>query len=96
MVYKPKNQSIINVKSDFISAKKKQEIVLTEQKVMEAVPTFRKYISYWREYPDMFIEMLRGPEEPGCFKFFFYQRVFLRAAMRHKYFLGTFKKGRRV
>lgn len=84
--------SILDIKSDFIKAKKDKEIALTEQRVMGTVSTFTKYISYWREYPDMFIDMMRGPEEPGCFKFFFYQRLFLRAAMRHKYFFGTFTR----
>ena len=38
----------------------------------------------------MFIDMIKGPDSK--FNFFFYQRLFLRAAMRHKYFFGTFTR----
>ena len=80
----------VNVKSDFLEAKKNREIVLTEERVRKNIPVFREYISFWREYPDMFIDMIKG--EDSKFNFFFYQRVFLRAAMRHRYFFGTFTR----
>ena len=80
----------VNVKSDFLEAKKSREIVLTEERVRKNIPVFREYISFWREYPDMFIDMIKG--EDSKFNFFFYQRVFLRAAMRHRYFFGTFTR----
>lgn len=80
----------VNVKSDFLEAKKNREIVLTEERIRKNIPVFREYISFWREYPDMFIDMIKG--EDSKFNFFFYQRVFLRAAMRHRYFFGTFTR----
>lgn len=80
----------IKVKSDFLEAKKNREIVLTEERVRKNIPVFRQYISFWREYPDMFIDMIKG--EDSKFEFFFYQRLFLRAAMRHRYFFGTFTR----
>lgn len=81
--------SKIKVKSDFLEAKKSREMVLTEERVRKNIPVFRQYISFWREYPDMFIDMIKGKDSK--FNFFFYQRLFLRAAMRHRYFFGTFK-----
>lgn len=80
----------IKVKSDFLEAKKSREMVLTEERVRKNIPVFRQYISFWREYPDMFIDMIKGKDSK--FNFFFYQRVFLRAAMRHRYFFGTFTR----
>lgn len=80
----------IKVKSDFLEAKKSREMVLTEERVRKNIPVFRQYISFWREYPDMFIDMIKGKDSK--FEFFFYQRLFLRAAMRHRYFFGTFTR----
>lgn len=85
-----KNKSFIEVKSDFLENKKKNEVVLTEERIRANIPEFQKAISFWREYPDMFIDMIKG--EDSKFSFYFYQRVFLRAAMRHRYFFGTFTR----
>lgn len=78
----------IAVKSDFLKRKKNKEVFLTEDRVRKNIPTFTKYISFWREYPDIMVDMMKGPDSK--FNFFFYQRMFIRAAMRHKYFFGTF------
>ena len=85
-----KKKSIIKVKSDFLEKKKEKELYLTEERVKANIPEFTKLVSFWREYPDMFIDMIKG--EDSKFEFFFYQRVFLRAAMRHRYFFGTFTR----
>lgn len=63
---------------------------LSEQRLAAIVPEARKMISFWREYPDKFIDFLVGPK--GKFKLFFYQRIFLRAVMRHKYAYATFPR----
>jgi len=63
---------------------------LSEERVRAILPHIKDYVSYWREYPDMFIEFLAGPNSK--FKLFFYQRVFLRAVMRHKYAYATFPR----
>ena len=64
----------------------RKKIGLSEERVRAIIPEARKYIAFWREYPDLFVDfMVRGTrteEKPGEFKFFFYQRVFLRAVMR--------------
>ena len=56
----------------------------------------RQYISYWRSYPDMFIDFLQtginGTIPETGLKFFFYQRVFLRAAMRYRYVYAVFPR----
>ena len=69
-----------------------QKIGLSEERVRAAIPIARQYISYWREYPDMFVDFLKTEENPENFSLFFYQRVFLRAAMRHRYTYATFPR----
>ena len=59
---------------------------------MEIVPTARQYISFWREYPDLFIDFLLESGNPQNFSFYFYQRVFLRVAMRHQYVYAVFPR----
>lgn len=63
-----------------------KKIGLSEERIGAILPIIRKYIAWWREYPDLFVDFLvRGQrEEPkeGEFQFYFYQRVFLRVASR--------------
>lgn len=67
---------------------KKQEV--TEERLIAQLDNLRKLISFFREYPDLFVDFIKGP---NCkFRFFFYQRVFLRAAMRHRYFYATYPR----
>ena len=74
----------------------RKKIGLSEERVRAVIPVARQYISFWREYPDLFVDFLvRGTrQEPkdGEFKFYFYQRVFLRAAMRHQYLYAVFPR----
>ena len=65
---------------------------LSEERIRESLPIIREYIAYWREYPDMFVEFLCGPTNPENFHLFFYQRLFLRAVMRHRYAYATFPR----
>ena len=75
---------------------KRKKIGLSEERVEEIKPVLRQYISYWREYPDMFIDFLQtgvdGEIPADGLKFYFYQRVFLRAAMRYKYVYMVFPR----
>lgn len=74
---------------------KRKKIGLSEERIEAIKPAVRQYIAYWREYPDMFIDFLQDggdPEKEKKLKFFFYQRVFLRAAMRYKYVYMVFPR----
>ena len=64
---------------------------LSEERIREQLPIIRQYIAYWREYPDMFVEFLCG-SNPENFNLFFYQRLFLRAVIRHRYAYATFPR----
>ena len=67
---------------------KKQEI--TEERLRAAMPALRQKIAFYRKYPDLFIDDIKGPDSP--FRFYWYQRVFLRCVMRHKYVYATFPR----
>ena len=78
-----------------VSAKRKK-IGLSEERIEAIKPALRQYIAFWREYPDMFIDFLQtgveGQIPENGLKFYFYQRVFLRAAMRYKYVYMVFPR----
>lgn len=77
-------------------SQQRKKVGLSEERVRAIIPAARSYISFWREYPDMFIDFLvrgnRTEIKDGEFKFYFYQRVFLRAAMRHQYLYAVFPR----
>lgn len=64
---------------------------LSEERIRTQIPIIRDYVAYWREYPDKFVDFLCG-SNPENFHLFFYQRVFLRAVMRHRYAYATFPR----
>lgn len=70
----------------------RDKIGLSEERVNAIIPVARQYISFWREYPDIFIDFLLKDRNPQNFKFFFYQRVFLRICMRHQYVYAVFPR----
>lgn len=76
-----------------------KKIGLSEERIMAIVPVATQYIAFWREYPDMFVDFLcngynetKVTEDQSKFKFYFYQRVFLRAAIRYKYVYMVFPR----
>lgn len=73
-----------------------KKIGVSEERIEAILPIARKYIAFWREYPDLFVDFMvrgfNGEEKEGQFKFFFYQRVFLRAIMRYQYVYCVFPR----
>lgn len=67
---------------------KKQGI--SEQRLLEDIDGLRKLIAYFREYPDIFVDFIKGKD--STFNFLFYQRIFLRIVMRHRYVYATFPR----
>lgn len=63
---------------------------MSEERLKAQLPHLRKLIAYYREYPDFLVDFMKGPE--STFKFFFYQRIFLRITMRHRYVYATFPR----
>lgn len=75
----------------------RRKIGISEERVEAVKPIVRQYVAFWREYPDLFVDFLvRGNSEENIedstFHFYFYQRVFLRAVMRHQYVYAVFPR----
>lgn len=80
---------------DLLNLSNGKKIGLSEERVRAIVPEARKYIAFWREYPDLFVDFLQTGgdwDKKKELKFYFYQRVFLRAAMRYKYVYMVFPR----
>ena len=73
-----------------LSSSKRKKIGLSEERIRAALPAIRSVISFYREYPDLFVDFIKGPD--STFKFFFYQRIFLRIVMRHRKVYATFPR----
>jgi hypothetical protein len=76
---------------DFSSSKNLKKTEMTEERIRECMPELRKAIAFYREYPDIFVDDIKGEDCP--FKFYYYQRIFLRVAMRHRKVYATFPRG---
>lgn len=72
---------------------REKEIDLSEESVMKHIAKFREIISYWRLYPDRFIDYLCSLNPKNSFHLYFYQRFFLRVIFRHRYVYATFTRG---
>ena len=72
-------------------SKNNKKTGLSEERIRAQIPVLRQYIAFWREYPDIFVEFLCG-DNPENFHLYFYQRVFLRAVIRHRYAYATFPR----
>ena len=74
----------------------RKKIGISEERIAAIKPVARQYLAYWREYPDMFVDFMQtgrdGQIPENGLRFYFYQRVFLRAAMRYKYVYMTFPR----
>ena len=72
-------------------SKNNKKTGLSEERIKAQIPVLRQYVAFWREYPDIFVEFLCG-DNPENFHLYFYQRVFLRAVIRHRYAYATFPR----
>lgn len=64
---------------------------ISEERLRQNLDAIRKEIAFYREYPDLFVDAIKGPD--STFKFRFTQRIFLRCIMRHRYVYCTFTRG---
>lgn len=68
-----------------------KKVGLSKERIEEQLPNLQQYVAFWREYPDLFVDFLCG-HNPENFKLYAYQRIFLRAVMRHRYAYATFPR----
>lgn len=67
-------QDLINLAPD----NSKKKLGLSEERVRAALPVVRQYVSFWRAYPDLFVDFLQTggqADRPKKLKFYAYQRV---------------------
>lgn len=75
----------------------KKKIGISEERIEKIKPVLRDYIAFWREYPDLFVDFMQTGGDPDkardlTFRLYFYQRVFLRVAMRYKYVYAVYPR----
>ena len=63
---------------------------LSEERINTDLDGLRELIAFFRWYPDIFVDFIKGKD--STFQFLFYQRIFLRAIMRHRYVYGVFPR----
>lgn len=86
----PLNDYLRPVASSEHTFQNERDDELTLARIDAAMPAIRQYIAFFRAYPDLFVDFMKG--EDSSFHFYFYQRVFLRAAARYKYTYCTFPR----
>ena len=78
-------------------SQKRNKIGISQERIEAIKPALRQYIAFWREYPDMFIDFLQtggnGEVPKDGLRFYFYQRVFLRVAVRYRRVYAVFPRG---
>lgn len=57
-------------------------IVISEQHAIKSEKLYQQYGSFFTAYPDLFLDLVKPAD--SNFEFYFYQRIFLRAAMRYR------------
>jgi hypothetical protein len=74
---------------------------LSEERLKAQLGNLRTMIAFYRQYPDLLVDELSGyadAQRNGTlksykgFKFYTYQRIFLRVVMRHRYVYATFPR----
>ena len=75
--------------------KSNQKIGISEERLKACLPELRKAISFYREYPDLYIdfcvECAKGNDKK-VLKLYTYQRVFLRQAMRYRHIYAVYPR----
>ena len=78
-----------------LDKKNSKKIGVSEERIEAIKPPIRQYIAFWRAYPDCFVDFMQTGYKPNVkltFKLYFYQRVFLRIAIRYKYVYAVYPR----
>lgn len=84
-------QSLLNLGNE------EKKIGVSKERIETVKPKLRQYFSFWREYPDLFVDFMQSGGDPEAekqltFHLFFYQRIFLRVAMRYRYVYAVYPR----
>ena len=72
---------------------KTKKLEIDKEKIKDSLEDYQRLISYWRRYPDKFIDYLCSLNPDNRFKFYFFQRLYLRVVMRYRTVYATFSRG---
>lgn len=67
-----------------VKPKKQKEVVIEKENLLKHLKEYQHIIAYWRMYPDRLVDYYCSLNPDNSFKFYWYQRLMLRAQMRHK------------
>lgn len=75
------------------SPRKRMKEEIDQKALRENLEYYRNIIAYWRFYPDKFIDYLCSLNPHNTFKFYFFQRMYLRICLRYKTVYAVFSRG---
>ena len=76
-------------------AKRTLKLGISEERIKACLPELRKAISFFRAYPDLYIDFCNScasSKDKKVLKLYVYQRVFLRQVMRNKHAYAVFPR----
>lgn len=73
-----------------LNSQKDKKQGISEERLNANLENIRHLIAFFKWYPDLFVDYVKGSD--STFNFKFYQRVFLRVVMRHRYVYATFPR----
>lgn len=85
--------SLKNLMKTTTQMPKTRKVEIDKNKVRSNLEQYQKIIAYWRKYPDKFIDYLCSLNPENSFKFYFFQRMYLRIVMRYKTVYAVFSRG---
>lgn len=68
-------------------------VEIDKNKLRTHLSDYQHLISYWRAYPDKFVDYLCDLNPENKFKLFFTQRLYLRITMRYRNVYAVFSRG---
>lgn len=77
----------------FINEREKAKKEISKKEVEDKLGAYQRIISYWRRYPDKFIDFLCSLNPNNKFKFYLVQRIYLRIACRYRNMYAVFSRG---
>lgn len=77
----------------FITERDKKKKEISKKEVEDNLDAYQHLISYWRRYPDKFIDYLCSLNPNNKFHFYLIQRLYLRIACRYRNMYAVFSRG---
>lgn len=85
--------SLKNLITTTVEKKKSKKLDIDKRSVAANLEDYQRIISYWRQYPDKFIDYLCSLNPDNTFHLLGVQRIYLRISMRYKTVYAVFSRG---